>query len=247
MPTCLAAHIVPRDFEGGAAAWLERLAAELLPRVRAEGLAERVDVFIEESAFSPAEALRYLRQARALGFEAAVHADQFTVGGSAVAVEAGAVSADHLEASGEEEIRRLAASGVVAVALPGASLGLGMRFAPARRLLDAGACLAIASDWNPGTAPMGDLLLQAALLGAAEKLTMAETWAAVTVRAAAALKLADRGVLAPGRLADLAAFPAADWREILYNQGRLKPAAVWKRGARAVPGPGGPGRGGGGR
>ncbi len=232
VPTCLAAHMLPVDFGGGAQEYLERLAGELLPRVRAERLAERVDIFVEESAFSPADARRYLRRARELGFALTVHADQFSAGGSAVAREAGAASADHLEASGEEEIRLLAASGGVAVALPGASLGLGMRFAPARRLLDAGAALAIASDWNPGSAPMGDLLLQAAVLGAAERLAMAETWAGVTVRAAAALGLADRGCLAAGRLADVAAFPGADWREILYRQGRLKPAAVWKGGER---------------
>jgi len=145
-------------------------------------------------------------------------------------VNVGAVSADHLEASGEEEIKRLAASETVAVALPGASLGLGMDFAPARKLLNAGACLAIASDWNPGSAPMGDLLMQASILSAYEKLTTAETFAGLTFRAAKALNLYDRGVLEKGKLADMQAYPCADYREILYHQGKLKPGKVWKAG-----------------
>src|SRR5690606_12715325 len=103
----------------------------------------------------------YLQQARQLGFDVTVHADQFSPGGSAAAVQCGALSADHLEASTEIEIKMLAQSDTVAIALPGASLGLGVPFTPARQLLDAGACLAIASDWNPGSAPMGGLLVQA--------------------------------------------------------------------------------------
>jgi imidazolonepropionase len=234
IPTCLAAHIVPQDFGGSPAEYLHRLAAGLLPEIRARGLARRVDIYIEKTAFSPDEALPYLERARELGFEAVAHADQFSVGGSAVACRVGAASADHLEASGEPEIRLLAGSDTVAVCLPGASLGLGVGYAPARRLLDAGACLAVASDWNPGSAPMGDLLLQAAVLGAAERLSMAETWAAVTVRAARALRLPDRGMLAAGCLADLAAFPAADYREILYRQGGMRPDIVWKEGTAVV-------------
>ena len=114
-----------------------------------------------------------------------------------------------------------------AVALPGASLGLGMGYAPARKLLDAGACLAIASDWNPGSAPMGDLLTQAAILSAAEKLNPAETFAGLTYRAAKALNLNDRGILAPGMRADMQAYPCGDYREILYQQGKIKPVKVW--------------------
>ena len=230
VPTCLAAHIQPRDFAGDAPAYLEYLVQDLLPQIRAEELSNRVDSFVEETAFGVSEARRYLEAARAQGFDLTVHADQFSTGGSELAVALGARSADHLEASDDRAIRRLAASDTVAVALPGASLGLGMPFAPARRLLDAGAILAIASDWNPGSAPMGDLLTQAAVLGAYEKLTAAETLAGLTVRAATALGLRDRGSLATGQLADLIAFPATDFREILYHQGQLRPGRVWKRG-----------------
>jgi imidazolonepropionase len=104
-----------------------------------------------------------------MGFDITVHADQFHTGGSQVAVDFGAISADHLEASSEKEIAILAASDTIAVALPGASMGLGVPYTPARKLLDAGASLAIASDWNPGSAPMGDLLMQASVLGTFRK------------------------------------------------------------------------------
>jgi imidazolonepropionase len=232
IPACLAAHILPKDFEGNSQAYLDFVLRELLPTIQQEDLCKRVDIFIEESAFNPQDALVYLEQAKTLGFFLTVHADQFTTGGSEIAVQVGAVSADHLEASTEKEIRLLTKSNTVAVVLPGASMGLGMPFAPARRLLNSGACLAIASDWNPGSAPMGDLLMQAAVMGAYEKLTAAEIFAALTFRSAYALRLLDRGALMPGSLADLQAYPCQDYREILYNQGKLKPTMVWKNGQR---------------
>ncbi|MFC3859111.1 imidazolonepropionase [Chitinophaga sp. GCM10012297] len=223
VPTCLAAHICPRDFSGDEKAYLHWILSELLPAVREEHLCERVDVFIEETAFSPADARFFLEKTAAMGFGVTVHADQFSSGGSGVAVDAGALSADHLEASTDQDIRKLASSDTVAVVLPGASLGLGMHYAPARKLLDAGACLAIASDWNPGSAPMGDLLMQAAVMSAAEKLSTAEVLAGLTFRADKALGITRAG-------ADLQAYPCRDYRDILYYQGRMKPAMVWKDG-----------------
>jgi len=225
--TCLAAHMVPKDFGGNQTEYLSYVFHDLLPVVKQEELSNRVDVFIEESAFNADTASVYLNRAKQMGFDITVHADQFTTGGSAVAVKIGAISADHLEASKDAEIKLLAKSDTVAVVLPGASLGLGMPYAPARKLLDAGACLAIASDWNPGSAPMGDLLTQAAILSAAEKLNTTETFAGLTYRAAKALNLDDRGTLAPGMRADMQAYPCSDYREILYQQGKLKPANVW--------------------
>lgn len=232
IPTCLAAHMKPRDFQGNAREYLSMIVDQLLPMLRQEKLSNRIDIFIEDSAFDTAEAHWYLERARSLGFELTVHADQFSTGGSAVAVALGALSADHLEASTDEEIKLLAGSDTVAVMLPGASLGLGMAFSPARKLLDQGACVAIASDWNPGSAPMGDLLTQAAILGAYEKLSLAETLAGMTFRAAKALNLADRGRIEAGQLADLQAYPTSDYRDIFYNQGTLKPISVWKRGVK---------------
>jgi len=232
IPTCLATHILPKDFLGDAKSYLEMIVKELLPQLQQQKLANRIDIFIEESAYSAADAIPYLHAAKAMGFDITVHADQFTTSGSAVAVELGAVSADHLEASTSKEIQLLANSDTVAVVLPGASLGLGMQYAPARKLLDAGACVAIASDWNPGSAPMGDLLGQAAIIGASEKLSTSETFAALTFRAAKALNLSDRGIITSQQLADLQAFPCADYREILYYQGKLNAFGVWKKGMR---------------
>ena len=232
VPTCLAAHLVPKDFKGNAMEYLQFILQDILPRIKAEKLARRADIFIEESAFTTAEASYYLQAAKTMGFELTVHADQFTTGGLEAAIKNGALSADHLEASTAKEIALLTNSPTVAVVLPGASLGLGMPYAPARELLDAGACLAIASDWNPGSAPMGDLLLQAALMGAAQKLSTAETFAGLTYRAAQALRLPDRGKLQTGMIADMQAYPCSGYKEILYQQGKLKPALVWKNGIR---------------
>jgi imidazolonepropionase len=229
VPTCLAAHMRPPEYTDSKR-YLENILAELLPTVKEQNLADRVDIFIEDTAFTEQDSLNYLSAAKELGFKITIHADQFTTGGSKVAAAIGALSADHLEASGDEEIALLKEAGVIATVLPGASLGLGMHYAPARKMLDGGLCLVIATDWNPGSAPMGDLLLQAALLGASEKLTTAETWAAITFRAARALSLNDRGILANGFLADMIAFPTENFREILYNQGKIKPSHIWKRG-----------------
>lgn len=230
VPTCLAAHIPPKDFQGTQRDYLKSISEEVFPVLKAEGLANRIDAFIEETAFTADDIHSYFQKAKEMGFDITVHADQFHAGGSLVAVDFEAVSADHLEASTDLEIALLAASDTIAVALPGASLGLGMAYTPARKLLDSGVSLAIASDWNPGSAPMGDLLMQASILGAFEKLSNAEILAAITTRAAAALNLSDRGKLAHGLIADIILFPTNDYREITYQQGRLKPSKIFKRG-----------------
>lgn len=234
IPTCLAAHIKPRDFTGSNSEYLEMIATNLFPILKKENLTNRIDAFVEKSAFSPEEINLYFQKAKEMGFDLTVHADQFATGGSTVAVNFGAVSADHLEASGEKEIELLAQSKTIAVALPGASLGLGCSFTPARKFLDKGGSLAIASDWNPGSAPMGDLLAQASILATFEKLSIAEVLAGITFRAAAALDLNDQGKIAPGYLADFILFPTSDYREILYQQGKLKPEMVWKNGERVI-------------
>ncbi|MEL6720755.1 MAG: amidohydrolase family protein, partial [Bacteroidota bacterium] len=230
IPTCLAAHIFPKDFDGKITDYLQEISEKLFPKILTEKLCNRVDAFIEEEAFSRSIIRPYFEKAKQLGFDLTVHADQFHTSGSEVAIEFGAVSADHLEASTDKEIALLAKSEVIPVALPGASIGLGCDFTPARKLLDAGTSLAIASDWNPGSAPMGNLLTQAAILGTFQKLSNAEVLAGMTFRAAAALKLKDRGRLQQGKLADIVAFPTEHFNEILYHQGQLKPSRVWKAG-----------------
>lgn len=230
--TCLAAHMKPKDFGGGQKEYIDYLTSNLLPLIQKKKLTNRVDIFVEDSAFDLSHADYFLSEAGRLGFDFTVHADQFSTGGSELAVKHKALSADHLEASTEKEIQRLANSDTTAVVLPGASIGLGMNFGPARKLLDAGACMAIASDWNPGSAPMGSLLIQACILGTFEKLTIAETLAGLTFRAAHALQLDDRGQIEKKKIADLQSYPCSDYREILYNQGQLKPLNVWKKGIR---------------
>lgn len=232
--TCLAAHIKPKDFNGTGREYLEMIVREVFPEIKKRNLANRIDIYIDEGAFTAEEGRYYLNEARKAGFRITIHADQFFRGGLQLAVESGALSADHLEASTDEDIRLLAGSDVIPVALPGASMGLGCKFAPARELLDAGTSLVIASDWNPGTAPMGNLLMQASVLGAYEKLSMAETLAAITCRASRALALPDRGILISGMLADFVAFPCNDYHEIIYNQGSMRPVGVWKKGKRIV-------------
>lgn len=227
VPTCLSAHLKPRDFEGTNEEYLNYILTEILPKVKGENLANRVDIFIEKSAFLPTESKEFLLKAKELGFEITVHADQFTSGSSRIAVEVGAKSADHLEATIDEDIEFLAKSNTVATALPGASLGLGEKFTPARKILDAGGILAIASDWNPGSAPMGNLITQASILATFEKLSTAEVLAAITFRSAFALNLEDRGILTKGKKADFVTFKTDNFQNILYHQGSLKPDSVY--------------------
>ena len=230
VPTCLSAHLKPRDFEGSSQEYLNYILREILPKVKAENLAKRVDIFIEKSAFLPEESKEFLLKAKELGFEITVHADQFTSGSSRIAVEVGAKSADHLEATIDEDIAFLAQSETVATALPGASLGLGEKFTPARKILDAGGILAIASDWNPGSAPMGNLITQASILATFEKLSTAEVLAGITFRSAFALSLEDRGTLEKGKKADFVTFKTDNFQNILYQQGSLKADSVYING-----------------
>ena len=227
VPTCLSAHLKPKDFEGTSSAYLQYILTEILPKVKQENLSKRVDIFIEKSAFQPEESRKFLEKAKEMGFEITVHADQFTAGSSRIAVEVGAVSADHLEATIDEDIEFLAKSETVAVALPGASIGLGEPFTPARKILNKNGILAIASDWNPGSAPMGNLITQASILATFQKLTTAEVLAGITFRAAKALNLTDRGILKKGMKADFVVFETDNFQNILYNQGGLVASEVY--------------------
>ena len=227
VPTCLSAHLKPRDFEGNNEEYLQYILNEILPKVKEENLAKRVDIFIEKSAFQPEESRNFLIKAKEMGFEITVHADQFTPGSSRIAVEVGAKSADHLEATIDEDIEFLASSETVAIALPGASLGLGERFSPARKILDKNGILAIASDWNPGSAPMGNLITQASILATFQKLSTAEVLAGITFRSAFALGLEERGQLEKGKKADFVTFKTDNFQNILYQQGSLTAHSIY--------------------
>jgi len=228
IPTCLAAHVTPKIYNSSSE-YLNKIIEELIPVLEKKKLTNRIDIFIEEKAFSVSESLDYLSQLKNK-FDITVHANQFSSGGVKVGVDCGAKSVDHLEVIDDNEIRYLSNSNTSAVVLPGCSLGLGIPFAPARKLLDRNCKLSIATDWNPGSAPMGDLLQQSSLLGSIEKLSSAEVFSAITYRSADALGLNDRGKIEKDKLADFIGFKTDDYRDILYNQGKLKPSFICKRG-----------------
>jgi imidazolonepropionase len=217
-PTWLGAHAVPPELPD-ADAYLDFALAEVLPE--AANLAEAADVFVERGSFDAAQARRYLEACRAAGLRLRLHADQFTeAGGVPLAVELGAVSVDHLEATGTEGTRTLAQSDVAAVLLPVAALFLGRPMPPARALVDEGAIVALATDFNPGSAFCESLPLVAALACTQMQMAPAEALAACTVNAAHVLGRADRvGRLAPGFDADIVLLDASDWRYLAYHLG----------------------------
>ena len=216
IPTWLGAHAVPPEF-AHARAYLDFALAEVLPA--AAEVAEAADVFVERGAFQVSEARGYLEACRRAGLELRLHGDQFTKAGAvALAVELGARSIDHLEATGDEGIRALGASDVVAVLLPASALFLGRPMAPARALVDAGAAVALATDFNPGSSFCESLPLVCSLACAQLRLSPAEALAACTVNAAYVLGRADRkGRLAPGYDADITLLAAPDWRYLAYH------------------------------
>jgi imidazolonepropionase len=218
VPTWLGAHAVPPEFED-ADAYLDFALAEVLPE--AAGVAEAADVFLERGTFTAEQARRYLVACRDAGLGLRLHGDQFTEAGAVpLAVELDARSVDHLEATGSEGIRTLADSEVVGVLLPVAALVLGRPMPPARALVDAGAAVALATDFNPGSAFCESLPLVCALACTQLRLSPAEALSASTVNAAHVLRRADRiGRLAPGYRADAVLLDAPDWRYLAYHVG----------------------------
>ena len=218
VPTWLGAHAVPPEF-ADADAYLDFILAEVLPE--AARLAEAADVFVEEGAFEPAQARRYLEACRDSGLALRLHADQFTErGGVPLAIELGARSVDHLEATGPEGVRALAASGVVAVLLPVSALFLDRPMPPARALADAGAAIALATAFNPGSSFCESLPIACSLACTQLHLSPEEALAACTVNAAYVLGRSDRiGRAAAGYDADLVLLDAPDWRHLAYHLG----------------------------
>jgi imidazolonepropionase len=219
VPTWLGAHTVPPEFDGDADGYLDFALAEVLPD--AAQVAEAADVFLERGSFDAAQARRYLEACRDAGLALRVHGDQFTESGAIpLAIELGARSVDHLEATGDVGVRALAASDVVGVVLPASALFLGRPMPPARALVDAGAAVALATDFNPGSAFCESLPLCCSLAATQLKLSPAEALSACTVNAAHVLGRADRiGRLAPGYRADVVLLDAPDWRYLAYHLG----------------------------
>ncbi len=240
--TFLGAHEVPPEFRNRRAEYVRLLCDEMIPAVAQAGLAAACDVFCEPGVFSVAEARAILTAAQRCGLGVKLHADELQgSGGAELAAELRALSADHLTGISDAGISALAASPTVAVLLPVTMIFLGSgRQAPARRLLEAGAALGLASDFNPGSSPAVGLPLVMALAVAQLGLRHAEALNAVTVNAAAALGMAaDRGQIAPGFRADLVLCDVSDWREVAYWVGGNPVTAVWTGGSacRLLPGP----------
>jgi imidazolonepropionase len=228
IPTWLGAHAVPPEF-GDAEAYLDYALAEVLPE--AATVAGAADVFLERGAFDAPQARRYLAACKDAGLALRLHADQFTeAGGIPLAIELGARSVDHLEATGPDGVAALARSDVVGVLLPASALVLGRPMPPARALVDAGAAIALATDFNPGSAFCESLPLVCALACTQLGLSPEEALSAATVNAAHVLGEPHRGSLAADAPADLVLLDAPDWRYLAYHLGGDLVAAVIRGG-----------------
>ncbi len=226
VPTFLGAHAVPRGMEKDE--YLRQLRG-MLPEVAR--IARFCDIFCEEGYFSPSESLDLLETARSHGMLPRMHANQFhSIGCIDTAVALEAVSVDHLEVLTEEEIRRLAASNIACVLLPGVSLFLGIPFAPGRAMIDAGCIAALASDFNPGSNPCLSLQLAMSLSCLRLGLAVGEALSCVTGNAAHALRLERLGCIEPGWQADLLILDCADYRDMIYYYGENHVQTVIKRG-----------------
>ena len=226
IPTFLGAHLVPVEFRDRREDYVALLCHELIPEVAGRGLARFCDVFIEEKAFTLDEGRRILEAAKSHGLGLKIHADQLSSGGGAgLAAELGAVSAEHLEYADRTDITAMARTGTVAVSLPIASMYLREPFLPARQWIEAGARVAVATDFNPGSAPSYHLHLAMTLAAIHQRMSPAEVLRGVTTNAARAIGLeTTHGSLLPGYRADLAIIDTPDINHWLYH---FRPNACW--------------------
>ena len=217
--TFLGAHLVPVEYRDRREDYVALLCNELIPEVAEQDLARFCDVFIEDNAFTLDEGRRILESAKSHGLGLKIHADQLSSGGGAgLAAELGAVSAEHLEYASEPDIAAMAEAGTVAVSLPIASLYLREPFLPARQWIEAGARVAVATDFNPGSAPSYHLHLAMTLAAVHQRMSPAEVLRGVTTNAARAIGLeTTHGSLLPGYRADLAIIDAPDINHWLYH------------------------------
>lgn len=236
VPTLLGAHIVPPEYQDDRPAYLRLLCDDLIPQTAAANLARFCDVFVEETAFSHEEARQVLETGKRYGLRPKLHVDQLgDSGGAKLAAEVGAISADHLEYTGPEGMAAMAAAGVVAVALPLATLYLRQRPMDARAFIEAGVPVAVATDFNPGSAPSYHLPLALTLACTLCRLTPAEALKGATYYAAQALGLEDQiGSLAPGKQADFALLDAPSVNHWLYHFRPNATRATYVRGERIV-------------
>lgn len=232
VPTLLAAHAVPPELKGRKAEYVERVCAEMIPRAAAEGLAKFVDIFCEENYFDLDDLARVAEAGAKAGLALKVHSEQLTKMGSLpAALRRNAVSVDHLDHADPARFADLAASRTVACLVPGSNYFLAKPYPDARRLLDAGAAVALATDFNPGTCPCWDMRTIVSIACTQMKMTPAEALVAATINGAHAAGLgATHGSLEIGKAADLVCHDAEDWREIAYWFGAPKIRWTMKRG-----------------
>ncbi len=221
VPTCLAAHEVPPEHRDDPERWVRRLIDEIHPEIARRDLAEAVDAFCETGVFDLEQTRRLLADALRHGWRIHLHADELTpLGGAELAVELGAASADHLVYVTDNGIAALAGSPTVAVLLPGTSFFLRSHYAPARRMIEAGCAVALATDFNPGSCPTESMPAVLALACLAMGLTVEEALTAATLNAAAALGRADRlGSVEEGKAADLVVLAGPTYHHLVYHWG----------------------------
>lgn len=231
--TFLGAHVVPAEYKAKRKDYVRLVIDKMLPAVAEQDLCKFCDVFVEEGAFTKEESRAIAAAAKRYRMGLRLHVDQFKDGGgAALAADLGAVSADHLDHVSDKGIAALKAAGVVAVLLPGATLFTGTKhYPPARKIIDKGVRVAIATDYNPGTNPSLNLMLMATIGITQMGMTADEAWKAITVNAAASLCIEkDLGTVAHGKRADLVIFDAPDEYYPLYRYGKNCVSAVVKKG-----------------
>jgi imidazolonepropionase len=230
--TFLGAHVVPPEFAGDPDGYVTRVIEEMLPAVVEEDLAEFCDVFCDAGAFTPEQARAVLEAGAELGLSPKIHADELSdVGGARLAAEVGAVSADHLEYASDEGLQAMADAGTIAVLLPCTALFLGLPYARARRMVELGVPVALATDFNPGTSPTYAMPMAIALGCLGMRLLPSEAITAATINAAHAVGMAEEiGSLEPGKAADLVILEAQDFRELVTAFGTNPVGVVVKRG-----------------
>lgn len=239
VPTFLGAHAIPEEYRGNPEGYVNLVIKEMLPAVAREGLAEFCDVFCEEGVFSVEQSRRILLAAKKQGLKLKIHADEIvSLGGGELAAEVGAVSADHLMAVSDQGIEQMAQNGTIAVLLPATTFCLmGKQYAPARKMLEKGVPVALASDFNPGSSPVNSLQVVMGIACRQLKMTPAEVISAVTINAAHAIgKAAEVGSIEVGKKADLVVFDAPTYQYLPYRFGTNLVETVIKAGQIVVGG-----------
>ncbi len=233
VPTFLGAHEIPPEYKKNPDEYVSLICAEMIPKVVAKNLAVFCDVFCEKGVFTPRQTRIILQTAQAFGLKLKLHADEFhNTGGAELAAEFGAVSADHLISVGDEGIHLMHKEGVIPVLLPGTTFFLGLNMdAPARKMIEKGLPVALATDLNPGSSMTESMQMIMTLACLKYKMTPAEVLTASTINAAFAVSGGDKiGSLAPGKQADLVIWDAEDYREIPYHFGGNLVESVYKKG-----------------